>query len=452
MTLVQLFRISPLGCVGTFLLGGVYAGIFGMGSVFGTEMGLTVAQISAFVAAIYAGGLVFQYPIGWISDRMDRRILIMGLTAAGALVTLVGGLFSGTYAVVLILGFIIGGVANPLYSLIIAYTNDFLQPSDMAAASGGLLFINGLGAMTGPVLIGALMTRFGGDAFFAYIGTLFALIAALCALPHVEAAGAGGRGDHLLRAGAAARPRRSRSRSRRRSRSSGPARRPPAAEAASLFARARRHCLANRREAAWIRGRRKSSSSGSNEVGPDGWYRADPAIDSTIRERWLPLWETGRAGGLREWSCSPLGCLALLVLLDQFPRNMFRDDPRAFASDARAVTVAKTAILHGVDRRVGTPERQFFYTPLHAFRDAEQPGQGGAALPAEFRQGRAPPPCPRPSRHHPPLRPLPLPQRRARPREHGGGAGLHRRRGLPGGLQGDAAVSRAALAAAREMG
>ena len=101
-----------------------------------------------------------------------------------------------------------------------------------------------------------------------------------------------------------------------------------------------------------------------NEVGPDRWYRPDPAIDSTIRERWLPLWETGRAGGLREWSCSPLGCLALLVLLDQFPRNIFRDDPRAFGSDARAVTVAKTAILHGVDRRVGTPERQFFYTPL----------------------------------------------------------------------------------------
>ena len=65
------------------------------------------------MAAIYAGGLAFQYPIGWISDRMDRRILIMGLTAAGALVTLVGGLFSGTYAVVLILGFIIGGRGEP---------------------------------------------------------------------------------------------------------------------------------------------------------------------------------------------------------------------------------------------------------------------------------------------------------------------------------------------------
>ncbi len=110
---------------------------------------------------------------------MDRRRLITGLTAAGALFTLLGGIFSAQYLVVLVLGFIVGGVANPLYSLIIAYTNDFLDKSDMAAASAGLLFINGLGAMTGPLIIGAAMTRFGPDAFFAYIGTLFALIAAL---------------------------------------------------------------------------------------------------------------------------------------------------------------------------------------------------------------------------------------------------------------------------------
>ena len=158
-----------------------------------------VAQISAFVAAIYPGGLVFQYPIGWISDRMDRRKLIMGLTAGGALVTLVGGIFSAHYSVVLVLGFIVGGVANPLYSLIIAYTNDFLDKSDMAAASGGLLFINGLGAMTGPLIIGAAMTRFGPDAFFVYIGTLFALIA-LYALWRATRRAAPGR-DLLLCAG-----------------------------------------------------------------------------------------------------------------------------------------------------------------------------------------------------------------------------------------------------------
>ena len=135
----------------------------------------------------------------------------------------------------LVLGFVIGGVANPLYSLIIAYTNDFLQPSDMAAASGGLLFINGLGAMTGPLLIGALMTRFGADAFFAYIGTLFALIAAY-ALYRMSKRPAPAVADTTSYAPVLPTPRRSRSRSPRRSPSSAPARRPPAAEAASLFA------------------------------------------------------------------------------------------------------------------------------------------------------------------------------------------------------------------------
>jgi MFS family permease len=177
MTLRQLFGISPLGCVGTFLLGGVFAGIFGMASVFGTEKGLSVSQIALFVASIYTGGLLAQFPIGWISDRMDRRKLIMVLTAFGAIVTLVGTFFAASVPVVMVLGFLIGGVANPLYSLLIAHTNDFLEHSDMAAASGGLLFINGLGAIAGPLLIGWLMTRFGADAFFLFIATLFGLIA-----------------------------------------------------------------------------------------------------------------------------------------------------------------------------------------------------------------------------------------------------------------------------------
>lgn len=176
MTLVQLFRISPLGCVSTFLLGGVMAASFGMASVYGTVTGLTVPQISAFVAVIYFGGLAFQFPVGWLSDRMDRRRLILALTLGGAAFTLIGAAFADHYVVVLALGFIIGGVANPLYSLIIAYTNDFLEPSDMAAASGGLLFINGTGAMLGPMVIGVMLTYFGGNGFFGYVGGLFALM------------------------------------------------------------------------------------------------------------------------------------------------------------------------------------------------------------------------------------------------------------------------------------
>jgi len=70
-----------------------------------------------------------------------------------------------------------GGVSMPLYSLLIAYTNDFLQPEDMASASGGLLFLNGFGAMLGPVAIGVLMSAFGANAYFTFMATLFAMIA-----------------------------------------------------------------------------------------------------------------------------------------------------------------------------------------------------------------------------------------------------------------------------------
>jgi uncharacterized protein (DUF924 family) len=100
------------------------------------------------------------------------------------------------------------------------------------------------------------------------------------------------------------------------------------------------------------------------EVGPDGWYAVDAALDAAIRDRWRDLWEIGRAGGLADWAGTPASSLALLILLDQFPRNMFRGDRLSFASDPRALMTAKVAILHGRDQKVGLPERQFFYLPL----------------------------------------------------------------------------------------
>jgi fucose permease len=80
------------------------------------------------------------------------------------------------FLVLLPLAAVIGGIANPLYTLLIAHTNDFLGPQDMASASGGLLFLNGVGAVSGPIVVGVLMDRAGPPAFFAYMATLFGLI------------------------------------------------------------------------------------------------------------------------------------------------------------------------------------------------------------------------------------------------------------------------------------
>lgn len=181
MSIADLIRVSPLGCVGMFLMGGVFAALFGMAAVWGSQAGLSVGQISAFVAAIYVGGMVFQFPIGWISDRMDRRMLICGLSALGAVTVLIAVLGNPPFVMLLAVAVIVGGVANPVYALLLAYTNDFLNSSNMAAASAGLLFINGLGSICGPILTGWLMGFFGPPGFFVYIGVLMALLAGYAA-------------------------------------------------------------------------------------------------------------------------------------------------------------------------------------------------------------------------------------------------------------------------------
>ena len=175
MTLSQLWSISPLGVVGQFFLGAIFAALFGMASVYGTERGLTVKDISLFVAAIYFGGMILQYPIGWVSDRMDRRVLIFIVCSIGTFFSFAANL-SDNFIWLLIVAFIIGGVSNPLYSLYIAYTNDYLEHDDMASASGGLIFLTGIGAIFGPSIVGWLLDAYGAASYFWFIGTVMAIM------------------------------------------------------------------------------------------------------------------------------------------------------------------------------------------------------------------------------------------------------------------------------------
>lgn len=177
MPLRRLFSGSPLGTVGIFLLGGVYATISGMGAVFGAQIGLTASQISLFVAMLFAGALVLQYPIGWLSDRMDRRRLIFGAAALGAVSCALGWIAPGGLWPLMAAAFLAGGVTTPLYALFLAYTNDFLSAEDMPAASGGLVFTFGLGAIAGPLVTGWAMQGLGPFAFWLVIGAIFAAMA-----------------------------------------------------------------------------------------------------------------------------------------------------------------------------------------------------------------------------------------------------------------------------------
>lgn len=101
-----------------------------------------------------------------------------------------------------------------------------------------------------------------------------------------------------------------------------------------------------------------------DEVGPKGWYLQDEAMDAEIRERFLATWEAANEGKFSLWLTYPSGALAYIILLDQFPRNMFRGEARAFSSDRAALAAAKCAVDRGWDLKIDEPARQFFYLPM----------------------------------------------------------------------------------------
>ena len=104
-------------------------------------------------------------------------------------------------------------------------------------------------------------------------------------------------------------------------------------------------------------------------AGPDKWYAKDDAFDQELRDRFMDTWEAARDGKLGAWQESDDGALALLIVLDQFPRNMFRNDARAFSTDALARSVATRAIAEGRDRRIEQEMRAFMYLPFEHSED-----------------------------------------------------------------------------------
>ena len=109
------------------------------------------------------------------------------------------------------------------------------------------------------------------------------------------------------------------------------------------------------------------------EAGPDKWFTRDDAFDADIREKFLPTYEAAVAGRLEDWERSAEGTLALLIVLDQFPRNMFRGQARCYAADGQARAVAHRALKRGCDQDVPEAERGFFYLPfMHSEDMADQ--------------------------------------------------------------------------------
>ncbi|HWZ63830.1 MAG TPA: MFS transporter [Steroidobacteraceae bacterium] len=174
----DLYRNSPLGVVAVAFSGMVSSIIFSMGPVYARLSGFGTRWVAEFMAVSILAGVLTQYPIGRLSDRMDRRTVIATMcvlaTVVAAAIELLGPLPRFLF---LILAALFSGAALTLYSLSVSHVNDKLDPSQMVAASSKLLLINGTAAAFGPVMTGALMSAFGPRAYFFTLGSLTGALA-----------------------------------------------------------------------------------------------------------------------------------------------------------------------------------------------------------------------------------------------------------------------------------
>jgi MFS family permease len=176
--LVELYQNSPLGVVAVTVSGLISAIIFSMGPVYARLSGLQTRGVAAFMAASILAAVITQYPVGRLSDRMDRRTVIaavctLAMIIAGSIVAFPGMphfLFLGLAA-------LFSGFALTLYSLSVSHVNDKLESAQMVAASSALLLLNGTAAALGPILAGSLIAAFGPPAYFATLAGLSGTLA-----------------------------------------------------------------------------------------------------------------------------------------------------------------------------------------------------------------------------------------------------------------------------------
>lgn len=179
LTLRELYQVSPLGLIGASTAGLLQGAVFGMGAVYARSVGLSVAKVSVFMFILVVAAALFQWPVGKLSDRVDRRKVITGIALFGALVSVlaVAATRDGP-DYLLLLAVFIGSGPMLLYSLFIAYTNDHLRPEQMVAASSSLILVFGSGAILGPLVTGGLMEYIGPSGFLYLLAVAQAWIGA----------------------------------------------------------------------------------------------------------------------------------------------------------------------------------------------------------------------------------------------------------------------------------
>jgi MFS family permease len=179
VSVVHLWRRAPMGVIGIVLVQWCTSVVFGMGAVYGAKMGMSVREVSWFMGSLMAGGMVLQWPLGKLSDHMDRR-WVMGVASICAVVA---ALFAGeqTQAGWWLYGyaFLFGGFCLSQYSLVVALTHDHLRPAEIIPASGTIVMLSGWVSITGPLMVAYGLGSFGLHSFFPMMAGVLLLMAVI---------------------------------------------------------------------------------------------------------------------------------------------------------------------------------------------------------------------------------------------------------------------------------
>ena len=169
LELRALWRTSPLGLIGSFCAGLVNASFFSLAPIFALELGMSIASTSTFMASVIFGGLLLQYPVGHLSDRIDRRTVLslVSLATSAACVAIVIA-SRGDVQWIYVAGIVYGGLSFTVYSLCAAHANDFASPDNLVQTASGLLTAYGLGAFIGPIVASLCMTELGPSGLFVW--------------------------------------------------------------------------------------------------------------------------------------------------------------------------------------------------------------------------------------------------------------------------------------------
>lgn len=170
----RLYRISPVGFMGAFTVGLGNGAFWSLAPLFATGSGLDVRGVAIFMSLVVLGGAIGQYPLGKLSDRIDRRRVILaaaiGVVLMGGMLPVTAGLFEpGLYIGALLFGL----TAMPVYSLSVAHMNDFVEPDGFVEASSGMLMVYAVGAVMGPMIASWATGLAGSDLLFPYIATVY---------------------------------------------------------------------------------------------------------------------------------------------------------------------------------------------------------------------------------------------------------------------------------------